>query len=87
MAITPWSWTASNGTASASQTKAAYTALTTGGMTYNFSRYVWNDIITKINAVANALGKGWNSEYLSYYGTKMHFLYAPLSAVMFNSAR
>jgi hypothetical protein len=87
MAITPWSWTVSNGTASASQTKAAYTALTTGGMTYNFSRYVWNDIITKINAVANALGKGWNSEYLSYSGTKMHFLYAPLSAVMFNSAR
>ena len=87
MAITPWSWTASNGTASASQTRAAYTALTTGGMTYNFSRYVWNDIITKINETANALGKGWNSEYLSYYNTKMHFIYAPLSATMFNSAR
>ena len=87
MAITPWNWTASNGTASPSQTKAAYTALITGGMTYNFSRNVWNDIITKINETAKALGKGWNSEYLSYYGTKMHYLYSSLSATMFNSAR
>lgn len=48
---------------------------------------MWNDIITKINEVANALGKGWNSEYLTYYNTKMHFLYSPLYAKMFNSAR
>ena len=35
MAVTPWSWTASNGTATVAQTRAAYTAITTKGISEN----------------------------------------------------
>ena len=37
-------WTASNGSATAAQTRKAYTAASEQGQCADFSRYVWNDI-------------------------------------------
>lgn len=43
-----WDWNIGNINATAAQTQAAYTALTTNGPTRNFSVIVWNDIVNKI---------------------------------------
>lgn len=44
----PWSWTSSNGSASITQTKNAYTAITTKGYITSFSYLVWNDFVDKV---------------------------------------
>lgn len=54
-----WSWSASNGEATAAQTAAAYTALTGGGRVSDFSYLVWNDMCDKVQEVIDALGSSW----------------------------
>lgn len=48
----PWSWSASNGAASAAQTQAAYNAITkvSGYYVSHFVYEVWNDLIDKVDA-------------------------------------
>lgn len=87
MAITPWSWTSSNGTASAAQTKAAYTALTSNGNTAAFHRYVWNDLVSKVNEVVTALSLSWADTYGVITNTQMNYAYEDLTAKRFNSVR
>ena len=87
MAITPWDWNASNGTATASQTRAAYNALITQGSTTSFSRYVWNDLVSKVNEVVRALNRTWNAQHTTMSGAKANYLYSNLTAAMFNSVR
>lgn len=78
-----WSWNASNGTASAAQTAAAYTAATSKGLVTDFRATVWNDLVTLlhtalIDAGARWLGMGYNNLLLSPK--------APLTAQKFNTA-
>ena len=87
MAITPWDWNRSNGSASAAQTRTAYAALLTQSNTTNFSRYVWNDLVNKINEVVRALSRSWNAQYASLSATRASYLYQSWTAAMFNSAR
>ncbi|MFA6731006.1 MAG: hypothetical protein WCR95_08445, partial [Eubacteriales bacterium] len=87
MAITPWSWTSSNGTATASQTQAAYAAITSNGNTSNFHRNVWNDLINKVNQVLAALNLSWVDIYASLSNTRMNYSYEDLTAARFNSVR
>lgn len=87
MAITPWSWTASNGTATAAQTVAAYNALTKKDLTSRFSYRVWNDLVTKVHEVNRALGRLWKAEYATYSGTKASRTYDELTEERFNSLR
>lgn len=90
MAITPWSWAASNGTASTAQTQAAYTAITIKGLTASFRRNVWNDLVSKVNEVAVAVRQaGWIPAYgnLTVSGTKMYRAYEDLTADRFNTLR
>lgn len=87
MAMTPWSWTSSNGTATAAETIRAYMALTGKMNTTNFSYKVWNDLISKINAVNSALGRSWKTEYETYQKTRATGTYDTLTAEKFNSAR
>ncbi|MDD3337818.1 MAG: hypothetical protein PHS82_03065, partial [Lachnospiraceae bacterium] len=64
MAVSKWSWSASNGTATAAQVQAAYNALTNKGRTKAFNYTVWNDIVTKISAVRSDWGDvAWNEHY------------------------
>lgn len=87
MAITPWSWTSSNGTASTAQTKSAYTALTSNGNTAAFHRYVWNDLVSKVNEVVTALNLSWADTYGSLLSMPIYFPYENLTAARFNAIR
>lgn len=85
--VASWSWSSSNGTASASQTKAAYTALTNNGSTSDFSYLVWNDMCSKVIEIENAAGLTWSTKYASYADTKMSSSDKVLTATRFNSLR
>lgn len=85
--VSAWSWSSSNGTASASQTKAAYTALTNNGSTSDFSYLVWNDMCSKVIEIENAAGLTWSTKYASYADTKMSSSDKALTATRFNSLR
>lgn len=85
--VSAWSWSSSNGTASASQTKAAYTALTNNGSTSDFSYLVWNDMCSKVIEIENTAGLTWSTKYASYADTKMSSSDKVLTATRFNSLR
>lgn len=85
--VSAWSWSSSNGTASASQTKVAYTALTNNGSTSDFSYLVWNDMCSKVIEIENAAGLTWSTKYASYADTKMSSSDKVLTATRFNSLR
>lgn len=85
--VSAWSWSSSNGTASASQTKAAYTALTNNGSTSDFSYLMWNDMCSKVIEIENAAGLTWSTKYASYADTKMSSSDKVLTATRFNSLR
>lgn len=85
--VSAWSWSSSNGTASASQTKAAYTALTNNDSTSDFSYLVWNDMCSKVIEIENAAGLTWSTKYASYADTKMSSSDKVLTATRFNSLR
>ena len=85
--VSAWNWSSSNGTASASQTKAAYTALTNNGSTSDFSYLVWNDMCSKVIEIENAAGLTWSTKYASYADTKMSSSDKVLTATRFNSLR
>lgn len=80
-----WSWTASNGNATAAQTSAAYTAITGNGLLTNFSYLVWNDLVDKVNAVCAFAGYSWDTTYATLANTKMTSTSKTLTAVRFNS--
>lgn len=86
-AISKWSWSSSNGTASAAQTKAAYDALINKGPLSDFSYRVWNDMCGKVIEIENALGQTWSTKYAQYADTKMTTSDKRLTATRFNSLR
>lgn len=88
--ISRWDWNSSNGQASSSATKAAYTAITNNGETSSFSYLVWNDIVDKVLEVLEASGENWDrngSTYLTAESTKMTSSDKVLTAARFNSLR
>ncbi len=87
MAVAPWDWNASNGSATAAQTRNAYTALISNGNTSGFSYKVWNDLVNKIYEVNRALSRGWKTDYASLSGTRASRTYDELTDDRFNSAR
>lgn len=54
-----WSWSASNGDASAAQTAAAYTAATSKGLVTDFSSLVWDDLVTLLHTALTDAGVRW----------------------------
>lgn len=82
-----WTWSASNGTATAVQTKEAHTAVAYNGATTDFSHNVWNDLVAKINEVTVAVGKSWDDSYGAYAATLMSTSDMELTAKRFNAAR
>ena len=83
---TKWDWEASNGNATAEETAAAYTALTSGGQTKAFTAAVWNDIIDKISEQREAWrGKEWDDSILSLDDSKLS-AGGNMLATKFNSA-
>lgn len=87
VSVQPWSWSTSNGSATASQTIAAYSAAASRGSTENFSYRVWNDLVDKALECIDAEGGAWNSRYATYAATRMSASDKILTAVRFNSLR
>ncbi len=85
--VDKWSWNRSNGSASASQTMAAYSAVTSKGLTSSISYLVWNDMVDKVDELVRAFGKSWNSGYASLGSTRMSSYNKDITAVRFNSLR
>lgn len=84
-----WSWSASNGSASASQTQAARNAVAGHGAVENFSYLVWNDMVAKVAEMRNAAGLSpvWNTTYLTQNNTKMSSTDKTMTAARYNSLR
>lgn len=53
--VSPWTWSGSNGSASAAQTRAAYSAIQNRGNLSDFSYLVWNDMVDKVKEILDAL--------------------------------
>lgn len=75
ISIDPWSWTASNGSATAAQTKTAYNILM-GTVTVDtgFSHLVWNDLVDKVAEMRAAKNYSWdtaNGTYPTQSGCKV----------------
>ena len=85
--VDAWSWSDSNGSASASQTSSAYNAIRNKGKLSNFSYLVWNDMVDKVKEVQEAKGVEWKTKYASYNATKMSSSDKRLTAIRFNSLR
>lgn len=85
--ISLWSWSKSNGSATAAQTQTAYSAVTGKGRLDNFSYLVWNDMVDKVLEVLNAKGGSWSSAFASAAATKMTSTDKLVTAVRFNSLR
>lgn len=85
--IEPWSWSKSNGSASASQTSAAYSAIRNKGSLSSFSYLVWNDMVNKVKEIVDAKGWGWSNNFSSYSATLMSSADKNLTAIRFNSLR
>lgn len=84
-----WSWEASNGSATDSQTQAAYYAITNNGKLTDFSYLVWNDMCECILAVMKIKGHSWvSSSYgLTFDETLMTYSDKYMTAARFNSLR
>lgn len=97
LGVSHWSWTSSNGNATAEQTQAAYTAITTQGKLRDFSYLVWNDMCAKVLEVMQADGYSWSTanygtvDDVHYCGTYAETLMSPtdkeMTAHRFNSLR
>ena len=87
LSVDYWDWTTSNGSATAAQTKSAYSAITNRTATSGFSYHVWNDMVDKVVDVWHAQGGYFNTKYLSYDETLMYSSDKVLTADRFNSLR
>lgn len=85
--VAKWSWSASNGTASVSQTSASYSAIVNKTATTNLSHLVWNDMVAKVNEILAAKGITWDTYYATYSNTLMNSYPYELTADKFNSIR
>ncbi len=84
-AVDPWDWSASNGTASAAQTRAAYQAVTNQGKLSEFSYLVWNDMVSKVKQIIDARSTTWNSDYGSINATNMTSSDRAITALRYNA--
>lgn len=87
IAVDEWSWSSSNGSATASQTSKALSAVKNKGSLLNFSYLVWNDMVDKVKEVQEAKGESWMTKYASYSATRMSSSDKKLTATRFNSLR
>ena len=82
-----WNWNASNGSATAAQTRTAYAAVTSQGKLSDFSYLVWNDLCEKVKEVRAASNMTWNNSYATFANTKMTTSNKLMTALRCNSLR
>lgn len=86
---TPWSWTSSNGSATATQTQNFYQSLLGNRTTDDMSYRVWNDLVDKASEVVTQAGYGWDTGGGTYLSPSGCYIYSgqPLTAKKYNSVR
>lgn len=87
--VSLWSWTSSNGSASASQTQNVYMILQGSRPADSFSYLVWNDLIDKVVDMRQAVGYSWTTDtgkYPSASGCKVSAGEA-MSALKYNALK
>lgn len=82
-----WDWNNYNGTATAEQTIAAYEALNNQGLCAEFSRHVWNNIVSLVANSLEEAGIAWDDTYCTADACAINEQYGALTATMFNSVR
>lgn len=90
ISIALWDWSTSNGTASKSETIAAYDVINNPDSSRNvahFSHKVWNDMVNKTLEAWKESGESWNTKYLTAEQTLMTQSDRTLTAARFNSLR
>ena len=80
-----WSWSASNGDATAAQTVAAHEAATTQGLVVNYNHLVWDDFVQLLKDALDAVGLPWLSTYTNYENAFVGKTYGELTAQRFNA--
>lgn len=70
-----------------SEWPASKAALVQGGLTVNFQKEAWNDIVDQLAAALSAAGLGWDSAYTSIADAKITESPGSLTAAAFNSVR
>ncbi len=81
-----WTWNFSNGSCTATQAKAAYTAVMNKGKTSDFSYQVWNDLVNRVKLIRELRGMtAWLTSYASHGNTCMTSSSKTLTATRFNS--
>ena len=85
--VSRWSWSASNGSATAAETQRSYNSLFNNGNVSDFSYKVWNDLCDKTYEAIEAAGSYWNTRYTTFSGAKMSSSNKVLTAEKFNSLR
>lgn len=87
--VSAFSWTSSNGDATATQTRNAKSAVDNHGACTNFSYLVWNDMVNKLSEILTARGWSWargsNNEYATQSNTLMSSNDKTMTALRFNS--
>lgn len=70
--VTSWDWTAANGSnATAEQVSAAFDAVSSNGITRNFSHLVFNELVDKVEKILFHLNVDWNVFFDTYNNTLM----------------
>lgn len=87
--VEPWTWTGSNGQATATQTRNAYSILQGTRAPNDFSHYVWNDLVDKISETRRAKGYSWTTDSGRLLSEDACKVYAgdTMSALQYNSIK
>ena len=87
--VKQWSWTSSNGSATAAQTRSAYNVLMGTVTTNNFNHKVWNDFVDKVSEMKLAVtGYDWDVGNRNLAKSKCYVSKGDtLSAAIYNSVR
>lgn len=85
--VAQWSWTTSNGSASAIQTVAMYNAINGTRQLDGLSFLVWNDLCDKVNETAVTAGDSWLTSWGTLSATKMSSSSKALTAQRFNALK
>lgn len=77
-------WNTPCGNATATQLQTAYNALVSNGLTADFSRNVWNDLVNRLSLAIQSVGT-WDNTYGSVNETLIDKKYGNFTSDMFNA--
>ena len=80
-----FSWETQFGNATSTQLQNGYAALTGEGRTYEFHRYIWNDMVDLLSQALSEAGLSWNNAYGTAKETKVLEKYGLFTAQKFNA--